>query len=98
MTNVYVLCGPHDVDIIQNQLKFILFDNYDIKRPRIISGDMIDDTDIIVDRLRTDSTAMVAVITDDRFFIVKPDAKERVISLLDEHPNESAYDVMCEYI
>lgn len=97
MTNVYVLNGPHDVEIIQNQLKFILFDNYDIKHPRFVTGNMIDDTDIIADRLRTDSTAMVAVVTDDRFFIVKPDAKERVISLLDEHPNESAYGIMCEY-
>jgi len=98
MTNVYVLNGHHDVEVIKNQLKFILFDKYDIKHPRFVSGDMIDDTDFIADRLRTDTTAMVAVVTDDRFFIVKSDAKERVISLLDEHTNESAYSVMCEYI
>ena len=95
MTNIYVLGNTTDDNILNTIIPNMLAGEHGLTdKSKIITGDMLDDADLIADRLTKDTTAWLVIITEDEIITLHPDAKEEAIKLLLAHPNEKASDVI----
>lgn len=98
MVNAYIIGGnhtPNDENTINNVIPQILRDDYHINDEiNLITGDLIDDTTLLFDRLSKDETAWLIILTDDKIRICEQSQRDNILKVLKDNPDKSVFDLI----